>query len=252
MNRILSFEEFKVYYDFGQGKVRAFGIFDLTAGPIKISRKLGLQRRQIQTLILYNRRGFMFSFLKSKYNEDEKRYLEYIKNSLAQSSIQQDDVENTAKQILDSAIKKATDAELRGIKILGNKVIQDKNFVEERLKVGLTEDDILRFYNRDYVFIIAENLMIDAYRFSIFTTLVEDGKSDKEAVRFLRKTFLYLDYPNQSHPDYQGDDADIYPEFTFRHEKWRERISLTEEREMASRYSTYNAMVRDLIRKGII
>jgi hypothetical protein len=39
LNRILSFEKFKVFYDFEQGKVRAFGVFDPSTGPMKYSKE---------------------------------------------------------------------------------------------------------------------------------------------------------------------------------------------------------------------
>ena len=194
----------------------------------------------------------MFSFFNTKYTEDEKQYFDYIKKVLSLNGINSNEVDAGAKQILDEAIKKADKAGLRGVKTIGNNAIKNKQFLAKRLKSGLSKDDVLKFLNRDYVWIVAENMLTDAHRFSIFKTLIEDGKSSEEAVKFLRKTFMYCDDPEKSHPNYQGEDADIYPEFTLRHENWRNRISPAEEQSIAIQYSTYNAMVRDLIRKGII
>ena len=194
----------------------------------------------------------MFSFFKKKYTEDEKQYFDYIKKVLSLNGVASNEVESTAKQILDEALKKADKAGLRGVKTIGNNAIKDENFLNKRLRVGLTKDDVLKFLNRDYVWIVAENMLTDTHRFSIYMTLIEDGKSSDEAVRILRKTFMYCDDPDKSHPNYQGEDADIYPEFALRHENWRSRISPTEEQHLANQYSTYNAMVRDLIRKGVI
>ena len=194
----------------------------------------------------------MFSFFKTKYTEDEKQYFDCIKKVVLCNGVTQNEAESIAKQMLDEAIKKADKAGLRGVKTIGNNAIKDEQFLNKRLKAGLTKDDVLKFLNRDYVWIVAENMLTDAHRFSIFMALTEDGKSDEEAVKVLRKTFIYCDDPEKSHPNYQGEDADIYPEFTLRHENWRSQISPTEEQNLANQYSTYNAMVSDLIRKGVI
>ncbi len=194
----------------------------------------------------------MFSFFKTKYTEDEKQYFDYIKKVLLCNGVAPNEVESMAKQILDDAIKKAEKAGLRGVKTIGNNAIKNEQFLNKRLKAGLTKDDVLTFLNRDYVWIIAENMLTDAHHLSIFMALTKDGKSDDEAVRILRKTFIQCDDPEKSHPNYQGEDANIYPEFTLRHENWRSQISPIEEQNLADQYSTYNAMVRDLIRKGVI
>ena len=194
----------------------------------------------------------MFSFFKTKYTEDEERYLDYIKKVILLSGVKSNDAEETAKQILDEAIKKAEKAGLRGVKTLGDKAIENEEFLNKRLKTGLTKDDVLKFLNRDYVWIVTENMLAEANRFTIYLSLIENGEDSEEAVKILRKTFIYLDDPEKSHQNYQGEDSDIYPEFTLRHENWRSRISSEEESELANQYSTYNAMVRDLINKGRI
>lgn len=194
----------------------------------------------------------MFSFFKTKYTEDEKQYLDYINKVVSLSGVASNEVEATAKQILDEAIKKADKAGLRGVKTIGNNAIKDEKFLNKRLKAGLTKDDVLKFLNRDYVWIVAENMLTNTHRLSMFMTLAMGGESDEEAIKILRRTFIYCDDPEKSHPNYQGEDADIYPEFTLRHENWRSRISPTEVQHLANQYSTYNAMVRDLIRKGVI
>ena len=194
----------------------------------------------------------MFSFFKTKYTEDEIQYLDCIKKIIFFNGTPQNEVESTAKQILDEAIKTADKAGRRGFKTMGDNAIKDERFLNKRLKAGLTKDDVLKFLNRDYVWLVVESRLADIHRFSIYMTLTKDGKSPDEAVRILRKTFIYCDDPEKSHPNYQGEDADIYPEFTLRHENWRSQISPIEEQNLANRYSTYNAMVRDLIRKGVI
>ncbi|CAH1077741.1 hypothetical protein [Candidatus Nitrotoga sp. 1052] len=194
----------------------------------------------------------MFSFFKTKYTEDEKQYFDYIKKVVSLSGVASKEVESTARQILDEAIKKADKAGLRGVKTIGNNAIKDEKFLNKRLQAGLTKDDVLKFLNRDYVWIVAENMLTETHRLSMFMALTMGGESDEEAEKKLRKTFIYCDDPEKSHPNYRGEDADIYPEFASRHENWRSRISPTEVQNLANQYSTYNAMVRDLIRKGVI
>ena len=160
----------------------------------------------------------MFSFFKTKYTEDEERYLDYIKKVILLSGVKSNDAEETAKQILDEAIKKAEKAGLRGVKTLGDKAIENEEFLNKRLKTGLTKDDVLKFLNRDYVWIVTENMLAEANRFTIYLSLIENGEDSEEAVKILRKTFIYLDDPEKSHQNYQGEDSDIYPEFTLRHE----------------------------------
>ncbi|MDP6426336.1 MAG: hypothetical protein QF443_05045, partial [Dehalococcoidia bacterium] len=76
------------------------------------------------------------------------------------------------------------------------------------------------------------------------------GKTAKKAINEVRKIFIYYGDPENSHPNYQGQDADIYPEFQIRYENWRVQYAPMEEQEMMTKYSTCNAMVRDLIAKG--
>lgn len=194
----------------------------------------------------------MFSFFKTKYTEDEKQYFEYIKNVFLCNGVTENEAESASRQLLDEAIKKAEKANLRGVKNIRDNAIKDEEFLRKRLEAGLTKDDVLKFSNRDYVWIVAENMLVDTHRFSIYVSLTENGKNSDEAVKFLRKTFIYCGDPEKSHQNYQGEDADIYPEFISRHENWRSQISPTEEQNLANQYSTYNAMVRDLIRKGVI
>ena len=194
----------------------------------------------------------MFSFFKAKYSEDKVKYFEYFKQTLLASSMAQKSAESMAKQILDDAIARADRAGFRDVITLGNSAVKDENFLNKRLKAGLTKEDILGFLNRDYVLLVAEGMLTDAHRFAIYKTLVEDGKSSQEAVRFLRKTFLYCDDSEKLHQNFQGEDADIYSEFTQRHENWRGRLSTMEIRDLASGYLTYSGMVRELIRNGVI
>ena len=194
----------------------------------------------------------MFSFFKAKYSEDKVKYFEFFKQTLLASSMAQKSAESMAKQILDDAIARADRAGFRDVITLGNSAVKDENFLLKRLKAGLTREDILGFLNRDYVLLVAEVMLTDAHRFAIYKTLVEDGKSTQEAVRFLRKTFLYCDDSEKLHQNFQGEDADIYSEFTQRHENWRGRLFTMEIRDLASGYLTYSGMVRELIRNGVI
>ena len=96
----------------------------------------------------------MFSFFNTKYNEDEKQYLDYIRKVLSLNGSNSDEVDAAAKQILDEAIKKADKAGLRGVKTIGNNAIKNEQFLAKRLKFGITKDDVLKFLNRDYVWLV--------------------------------------------------------------------------------------------------
>lgn len=194
----------------------------------------------------------MFSLFTTKFTKDEKTYLTHIEAVLSATGLGPAEAASSARQILDAAVKKAVKAGLRGVKNLGDKAIKDDNFTRGRISAGLSKDDIMSHLNRDYVLVVAESTMTDAHRFSIFKTLTEEGQSPEAAVRFLRKSFISYGNPADSHKDYQGADADIYPEFAQRFERWRSAVPPTEESDLASQYSTYNAMIRDLVGKGIV
>ncbi len=195
----------------------------------------------------------VFSFFKKKYtySPDEEKLLDYLIETQVQMGILAETAKPLARTMLHECIDEAEKRGLRGVTNLGDQHTDDAEFMKKRLEAGLTEEDILWAWNRDYVILLAEDKLPNAIRMTLYLMFIEkDGMTPDEAVRQLRKMYIYYGDPDSSHKNYQGEDADIYPEFARRYEEWRSKHSPEEEKELAEQYSTYNAMVRDLIRKG--
>lgn len=151
---------------------------------------------------------------------------------------------------LNEAIEKAEKTALRGVNNLGDRKIKNKEFLEKRLKAGLTREDILGWWNRPYVWMLVEWKMSQWLRQdSIERVISERGLTQEEAIERTRKFYPYWGDPEKSQEPYLHDDANIYPEFLKRYEAWRLKYSLKQEEEIKNNYSTCNAMIRDLVKK---
>lgn len=194
----------------------------------------------------------MTALFKSKYTTAEKQYLKLAQEYLT-TSYGEKEAQKIAKQLLNSAIDEAEKLGLRGATNLGQLQLEDQDFLAKRLAAGLTKEDILASWNRDYVWILIENEIANLVKLVIYQHLVEnEGLTSKEAVKAMRKTSPYFGDPEQTHEDYRGEDADIYPEFRFRFDRWRERYSTEQIQRFLKSFSSYNAMIRHFIRKGEI
>lgn len=159
-------------------------------------------------------------------------------------------VEKEARELLNQCIKKAIEEGLSNVTNLGDKLIKDENFFKKRLEAGLSKKDILNYWNRNYLEILIATELSNTVKFAIYMRFHEEGKSPLECAKQLRKMFVYFGDPQQSHQNFQGEDADIYPEFTKRYDKWRKKYQEQEIEKIVTNYTTYNAMLRERIRKG--
>jgi hypothetical protein len=189
-----------------------------------------------------------------KYSEGEKNALSIIENAMMLGQgTGENKAKNVAKKIVVESIKQAQAEGLRGKKDLGDELIRDNERLKQRLKTGLTINDIKDFLNQDYVLQIALSKYANMLRLGFCSILVKrDHMEVQQAIREVRRTLVYWGEPEDNHKNYQGEDGNIPWEFMPRYEKWREAIEPSKEQEMASQFSTYNAMVRDLIRRKII
>jgi len=182
----------------------------------------------------------------------EKQYLKLAQEYL-ETSYGETEAKKSAKKLLNKAIEESEKLNLRGVTNLGQLHLEDQEFLAKRFAVGIRREDILATWNRDYVWILIENEIANLLRLPTYQRLVEnEGLSSKEAVKALRKTSPYFGDPEQTHEDYQGEDADIYPEFRFRFDRWREKYLTEQLQQLLNSFSSYNAMIRHFIRKGEI
>jgi len=190
----------------------------------------------------------MFNF---GLNKEEIEILNNFIATLKPMGFNSIEVNKIAKRIIKDAIKGAKKENFYGVLNLGDKLVKNKNFLNKRLKTGLTVNDIKFYWNRNAIMPFVEKAYDNLIRFSVFKNLQEkENLSSDEAIKKLRKAYIYYGIPDESHPNFQNEDADIYSEFSKRYEKWRDNTPFEKENELAETYTTYNAMVRDLIRKG--
>lgn len=192
----------------------------------------------------------MFSFFGPKYNSNEQQYFDFLGNNILLTGVTNSVARYWSKRILDKAIKEAEAEGRRGKKDLGDEFVNNSKFMLRRRTLGLSDEDILKFWNRDYVWILAEEDMNIFIRFTYGKALIKSGVPSEEVTNETWKYFVSWGDPEKPHPRFPGEDSYIFPEFVTRHEAWRSQYSLEKEREIASHYSTYNAMMRDLIRRG--
>tara|TARA_B100000315_G_scaffold27867_1_gene23778 strand:- start:176 stop:811 length:636 start_codon:yes stop_codon:yes gene_type:complete len=178
-----------------------------------------------------------------EYTDEEK---EFIKGIMDETGYP----ESESKEILDKCIKLAEKKGLRGVSNFGDIEIKKEGAFDKKSKAGLSREDFLKYWNRPWVEIAIEAEVANIIRFVTHYKLCQKGVPEDDAIKQIRKYFIYYGYPEKPHPNFLGQDADIYPEFQIRYEKWRVQYSVPEERKMMEKYSTCNAMVRDLIAKG--
>ncbi len=194
----------------------------------------------------------MLSFFKPRYTSSEQQLLDYIQQTLSVSGLSSWLSSTGAKKILDSAIEEAKELGIYQQLGAGLSRLERPNYLKNRIEAGLTEGDVREYLNLDPVYILSMEKLTNAIRLGVFKELIDQGKTSAEAVKTLRGVYIYYGDPEVSHENFQNEDADIYHEFARRYEAWRSRTDIVTENELAKDYSTYNAMVRDLIRKGQI
>jgi hypothetical protein len=149
---------------------------------------------------------------------------------------------------------------------IGDKLIAtQKDFVEKRLTAGLSLEDIRNYWNQTF---LMRELWFRFLEMPIaleLERLRKMGKSQNEIENAMdkwahdwRKTDPRWGEPDQWKPDfpankgYSSEDADIYIEFLMRVMRWQAKTTITEQQTLLKNYSSYNAMLRDLISKGSI
>jgi hypothetical protein len=189
-----------------------------------------------------------------EYSTEEQLFKETLESQLTVYptwSHSPEEIKILVESILNEAIEKAEKLGLRGVNNLGDEKIKNKEFLEKRLKAGLTKEDILGWWNRPYVWILME---WESSRWLIQNTIEmfvsKKGLIQEEAIKRTRKFYPNWGDPEKSQEPYLKDDANIYPEFLKRYEAWRLQYPIKQEEEIKNNYSTCNAMIRDLVKKG--
>jgi hypothetical protein len=163
-----------------------------------------------------------------------------------------------ARQIFDEV--KAESAQKYGDNIyaetLGNQLVTKEPFLGKRLAAGLTMEDVRNYWNTTPLMQRIRNRVMELTDLIAINITEQQGKDVVEMVRNTRKNSPRYGEPeawNPSLPVNQGftkNDADIYIEFLVRVGRWQDKTSKSEQETMLSKHTSFNAMVRDLVRQG--
>jgi len=129
-------------------------------------------------------------------------------------------------------------------------VIYDE--IDKAIAEGATRADIIEYYDLSFL----EKMMVEfseqTYRYAVYLhSIEEDSLSDDEAHIRLRKMFpMYGDPTDTTYV--QGEDRWLSPIMRGRVDEFRTTIGAERMIALVQKYSTYNACVRALIRKGLI
>jgi hypothetical protein len=143
----------------------------------------------------------------------------------------------------------------------GDVFIKNDLFMAPRRTAGVTDSDVQRYWNRPVLLVLAESklLMMGVATFvSDLSAKAQAGWDPLEAAREFRKVVPDYGDPTKwdhKHPAHRGltlEDIHIYPELMPRVDAWCKRTSEEELKSLLRQYSTYNAMIRDLIRRGTL
>lgn len=168
------------------------------------------------------------------------------------------DVKSLARQLFDKVKAEAIQKHGNNIysESLGDQVIAKEPFLAKRLAAGLTKDDVRNHWNQPMLMQLLQAQVLEMTAFIALDVAREQGKDLQEVARNRRRT-----NPEWGDPDawnatlpvnecFTKDDADIFMEFYIRVGRWQEKTPQEVQKEMLSKYTSFNAMIRDLVRQG--
>lgn len=124
-----------------------------------------------------------------------------------------------------------------------------KKIVDKARKEGSTDEDVREFWNLNdlqrRMVIWSENV----FRYSTFKCVKKDGLTADDAMVQVRKMFpMYGDPDDTSNTS--GDDRPLPHELRGRVDRYRKKSGAAYIMDKVKQFTTYNAFVRDEIRKG--
>lgn len=168
------------------------------------------------------------------------------------------DLKQTARKLFDEA---KAEAQVKfGDKIytanFGELAVSNTAFMAPRLAAGLTEDDVRRYWNRPMLFGLLEMKVWEFTDFIVIDVARQQGLDMRAVAHDRRRKTPSFGNPEKWDAKAGADlgltaaDAELYPEFAARIDRWRELTPEQDQQARAAGYSTFNAMVRDLVSKG--
>ena len=140
----------------------------------------------------------------------------------------------------------------------GDRLITNEEVMSPRRAAGLTSEEVQGYWNRPPLLLALEAKIQEHSDFMRMHTAKQQGKDLIAVAQENRRASPIYGSPvtwNAQLPANQGfnaEDADLYPEFIIRVGRWQERTPKAEQQELLKKYSSFNAMIRGLIREGTI
>lgn len=188
----------------------------------------------------------------------DKEILAETEMMLADTGLSGTQLKSTAKQIFKEVKgdSKARYGDNLYAENVGDLLIKDADFMEKRRLAGLTEYDVRKHWNRCVLLINIETHISDLKGLAIFAIAHQAGSDISEVFTPYRKAnpiYGITDNWDRNKPINRGlsnEDADLYFEYKPRIEEWKAKTIETIQQATLARYTSFNAMVRDLIRNG--
>jgi hypothetical protein len=118
-----------------------------------------------------------------KYSTREKRLADVVQQWFVAAGYTNSDAKKLSYTLLDKCIDEAKQKGLRTISDLGNRLIDDEDFMRDRLAAGLTIDDVRNAWNGGYEWVRFQEEASNACNFPIYKHLKEEQSlSSKEVV----------------------------------------------------------------------
>ena len=193
-------------------------------------------------------------------NSEDQALLKQTEKMLAAFAIAGVEVVPIAEKIFDEA---KAEAEARfGVDIydrsFGDRMIAKADFMAPRLAAGLAVADVQDYWNRPLLLGLIEFKVREFIAFLVIDMAQMQGDSLIDAAKERRMSEPSYGVPSKWDPTsplnagLTTEDADLYPEFFDRVERWRERMPAEDQLALAALYSSFNAMVRSLVRQGAL
>ena len=163
-----------------------------------------------------------------------------------------------AKQLVEQVKSEAiqSGAQYLYAESIGDKVVTNQDMMAPRLAAGLTVEDVRDYWNLPPILTLVGTKVQEYGDFVAMHVAQQQGQDLIEVARERRKRRARFGDPSAWNPSlpvnagFFPDDADIYPEFQIRVGRWQEKRTEYYQQESAKNFSSYNAMLRAMIRSG--
>jgi hypothetical protein len=187
----------------------------------------------------------------------DRKFLQHAEATLSDLAVAGINVKEVARKIYDEV---KIDAQRRyGKAMYSNgldKVLQNTPAIEKRILDGVTMADIQNYWSRPIIVGLLDAKIAEMMNYVFMATAQQQGRDLIAAARDLRRSSPTFGDPggwDLEAPVNAGltqEDAYLYPELAARIMVWRQKTSRSDQDKALEGFSSFNAMVRALIRSG--